>query len=251
MNVDLDQICYKRNFLTDVIVRMDFDQPIQNVDAELPADLQNVILKNHFSTCNRIVHFFQFNTQAATSPERVGFSEWQFRGTKGEKELVITPHFLSLSHKKFISYNKLREEFETLLNQFGNACPFDNIKRLGLRYINSISLTLRNPTNWKQYVNSQLLHLFGFRTESAEFCRVFHNIEYAYGDHQLRFQFGMHNPDYPSPIRQSVFILDYDAYYDGLIEKPEILQKLDLYHSSVHSLFEMSITKKLRDYLNA
>ena len=40
----LDSICYKRNFLTEVITRIDLVSPLPNLEKELPKDISKVAL---------------------------------------------------------------------------------------------------------------------------------------------------------------------------------------------------------------
>jgi uncharacterized protein (TIGR04255 family) len=97
---------------------------------------------------------------------------------------------------------------------------------------------------------SSLLCLFSYKIKNATPTRVFHNLEVSYDDYNLRFQFGIHNPDYPAPIKHRGFILDYDAYYKGLLEPTDIPNALDNYHKSIQELFEKCITEQTREYLN-
>jgi uncharacterized protein (TIGR04255 family) len=62
----------------------------------------------------------------------------------------------------------------------------------------------------------------------------------------MRFQYGMHNPDYPAPIKKKIFILDYDAYCNGILTKNDIFKYLPIFHEEVQKLFENSISDKLR-----
>ena len=95
-----------------------------------------------------------------------------------------------------------------------------------------------------------LLCSFRFYKGAGIVSRVFHNVEYSFDDFNLRYQFGMHNPDYPAPIKKKSFILDLDAYYQGIQDKDEIQKNLDKYHDKIQEVFELSITDKLRTILN-
>jgi len=59
----------------------------------------------------------------------------------------------------------------------------------------------------------------------------------------------MHNPDFPAPIKKKIFILDYDAYYDGFVERTEVETRLTLFHDKIQDLFEWSIQPKLREIM--
>jgi 16S rRNA (cytosine(1402)-N(4))-methyltransferase len=67
-----------------------------------------------------------------------------------------------------------------------------------------------------------------------------------YGEDSLRFQFGMLNPDYPSPIKKKVFTLDHDMYTNKLLEQSEIPVVLDRFHERISNSFERVITNGLR-----
>ena len=80
-------------------------------------------------------------------------------------------------------------------------------------------------------------------------CRAFHVLESKFDDASLRFQFGLFNPDYPAPIRQRVFTLDYDMYSNLIMEQRELLPKLDEFHEKLSSAFESIITDQLRELM--
>jgi len=61
----------------------------------------------------------------------------------------------------------------------------------------------------------------------------------------------MHNPEYPAPIRRRIFVLDFDAFSQGLLEQNEIESRLGRFHSLIQQVFERSILDGLRQQLNA
>jgi uncharacterized protein (TIGR04255 family) len=62
----------------------------------------------------------------------------------------------------------------------------------------------------------------------------------------LNFQYGMHNPDFPSRIRRKLFILDLDASYQGLLSRDDIKSNIDTAHNRIEELFENVIREDLR-----
>lgn len=93
--------------------------------------------------------------------------------------------------------------------------------------------------------------MYTFEVPDTQPVRNFHNMEFKYDDFNLRFQFGMHNPDYPAAIRQKIFILDFDAYFQGAFENNQMPAMLDNFHNAIQTLFERSITDNLRERMNA
>ena len=69
--------------------------------------------------------------------------------------------------------------------------------------------------------------------------------------YNLRFNFGIHNPDYPAIIKQKVFILDIDVYHNGIQNKEDIISNSKVFHDKIQEFFEFSITEEFRSkYLN-
>ena len=60
----------------------------------------------------------------------------------------------------------------------------------------------------------------------------------------------MHNPDYPAQIKKKIFILDMDVYFNGILNKSDILDHFPKFHSSIQDLFEDSITDAYRRILD-
>jgi uncharacterized protein (TIGR04255 family) len=80
--------------------------------------------------------------------------------------------------------------------------------------------------------------------------RALSTLEFNFGDFNLRYQFGISNPDYPAVIKQKSFILDLDAYYRGIQDAEDIEGTLDKFHDCIQEFFESSITDKLRGIMN-
>jgi uncharacterized protein (TIGR04255 family) len=161
--------------------------------------------------------------------------------------LTITPNAVLVQRQKYSTYEELKTEFFDVLNAFLDVYSDAVISRFGIRFINEITLDVGAPTNWDGYLNAQLLATLAFFPNPNELCRVFNIVELNFGDLNLKFQFGMHNPDYPATIKRKSFILDLDAYYVGLLDRQEIVSNVDRAHEHIQELFERSITAKLRE----
>lgn len=249
---DLAAICYQRNSLTEVIARIDLVSPVEAIAKELPKDIAKAALRR-FPIDEPKPAFTQelLVTPQELHTRKKEFTEWNFYGRTREKRLTITSQALFVSYNKYEAYEPFREEFCSVVEVFFAACDEAQPSRLGLRYVNELKRPGENPLSWSDYVDSDLLGMFGYEVEGAEPSRIFHNFELAFDGFNLRFQFGIHNPDYPAPIRQKVFVLDFDAYYKGLLEPGDIPGALDSYHLQVQRLFERSITDRTREILNA
>jgi uncharacterized protein (TIGR04255 family) len=247
---DLVSICYKRNFLTEVIARIDFVSPLDAVAKELPKAFSKVALM-HFPIDEPKPAFAQelLVSEKEIATRRQEFMEWNFHGRNRDKRLTLTPQAFFVTYKKYEAYENLRTEFVAVVEVFFSCFEQAQPSRLGLRYINQLDVPGENPLDWGRYVNDRLLGLFSYSVQDAEPARIFHNFEAVFRNFNLRFQFGLHNPDYPAPIRRRLFILDYDAYFNGLLEPREISSSLDVYHDAIQALFEQSITDQLREVM--
>ena len=117
---------------------------------------------------------------------------------------------------------------------------------MGLRYLDKIELDERNPTDWSRYLRGDLLAIFNLADDRSTVSRALHWIEFNYGDTHLRFQYGMANPDYPAPIRQKVFMLDYDGYCTLPLNKDEVGEYLSRLHEKTRAAFEEVLRSPLR-----
>jgi len=249
--MSLETICYKRNYLIKVIAKIDFLFPNEILLKSLKKSVTKVISK-HFpipEPRKSIAHELKITKEDVEQKRKEGM-EWHFFGKDREKEIVITPTSLLVVYLKYSKFEDLFDEFLEISEVFLNEYEEIQANRLGLRYINDIRFSEQSIIDWSQYINNSLLCLLNFEIDKERLIRIFHNIEFNYDDYLLRFQFGIHNSDYPALIKQNSFILDYDAYYNGLIESADIKGQLKKFHDKIQELFEFSITEGLRKKLN-
>lgn len=247
---ELDAISYPNDQLTKVIARLDLVSPIEALGSELDKRVSRVALQRFpiAEPRRRVEQKIHFSPADAHT-EKKSFTQWTFHGKNREKELAIERQSVTIIYYKYERYEGLREDFLAVLNAFFESYDQAQPSRLGLRYINELRIQGENALDWGDYVDADLLGTFGYTIPGGQPTRIFHNLEFAFEDFALRFQFGLHNPDYPAPIRQRVFILDFDAYHKGLFEPAGIAAALDAYHHSIQQLFEQCITAGTRDVL--
>ena len=247
---DYSEICYKENFLKEVIARIDFVSPIELLDEELPKEISKVALKT-FPIMEPIDAITQelLLKDAKLSTREHRTKEWVFFGRGRNKQLTITPTSIFIVYKQYKKYENFRENFLSVVNALFARFPDVQPRRLGIRYVNQIE-THGDALDWKGYISDDLLYPLNYEVMDAKLSRVFSNYVLAFDNFNLKFQFGMHNPDFPAPIRRKLFILDYDAYFEGLLEHQEIPSNMDLYHNKIQTIFENSIGDKLREEMS-
>ena len=246
-----DEICYNSNYLKNVIVRLDFSNEIGEL-SELPKTVQNLALKSFPIPEPRKTS----TTEWQLSPDKVKqkqteFMEWKFFSRDRKRVLTIYPAAIFIEFSSYKNFENFRNEFLCIVEGLFDIYKDTLCRRLGLRYINEIAMEGNNPFDWDDYLHPKLLAALHFIENSQFIARSFHLLELNYGDINLRYQFGMHNPDFPAPIKKKIFIMDFDAYNEGLQEFKDISENLDSYHQKIQELFEQSITDRLREAMNA
>lgn len=247
-------ISYRKNFLKEVIARVDLLSPLPGVEVALPAALTERAVRAFpiAEPRDAVHHEVQIGPQGvASSEERL--KEWLFHGKERTKTLTIGRQVVLVQHKTYQTYDIVKAEFIGILDRVAELFPGLQLARIGLRYVNAIELAEANPTEWSAYIAPELLSLFKFPPEAdrAALTRVFHNLELTLDAFNLRYRLGMHNPDYPARIRQKVFVLDLDAYTQSVVDLGEVGRLLDDFHATIQRYFEESITDKLRGIMNA
>lgn len=244
---------YKKNFITNVIVRVDFPNPIP-VHENLPPSLSKTILKFFpISEPKKLKgKTFTFNGDKITIEGEERTTEWNYFGKNREKHLVLTSESFSITQKKYESFEKLESEFIAIIEKCYECFSELQINRLGLRYINEIALLEQtDPFDWNNYLNDDLLAPFKVADDENKIARYLNNIVLNFEYFILNFRYGMHNPDFPTPIRKKIFVLDYDAHVTTLQDISDIKQNLDIFHDEIVKFFESHIKNGLRTIMHA
>ena len=247
----MEEICYKTNPIKEAIAKVDFLSPIIQLEKEIPKIIVEKIKENFPIAENKelIARKLQIsNTGVKQSDSKL--MEWNFYNKERTKRLCITSNNAFITQMQYTTYQIFHDNFMRMFDSLCETFPELQIKRFGIRYINQISISSGNPLSWKTYLNKKLLSIFEVPKDKLFISRALHNLEFNYGDYNLRFQYGMHNPDYPATIKKKVFILDLDAYYSGLMNKNDIIEYFPKFHKSIQELFENSITEKYRELIN-
>jgi len=244
--------CYKRNYLTQVIARVDFLAPVDSMEKKLPDKIIKSLKQSFPLVEPKKITANQLMISAKDHKLVKQHSMlWNLHGENRDKVLTITSDYAYIEYKTFKNYQTLRQEFEAMCEVLLESFEEIGSKRLGLRYINNIRPQEEDPLAWGDYINNDMLHLTEFRRYQNYLSRLMNVIEYKFDEMNLRYQFGMHNPDYPSRIKQKVFVLDLDGYIDIYHTLRGITPQLDILHSKIQELFEHSITQKFREHLDA
>lgn len=246
-----EEVCYGKPFLREVIVRIDYVAPLEALEKALPAKLGKVAA-DRFPIAEPGEGFAQ-ELQLGMGEihhRETRFKQWNFFGKEREKHLSLAAPFMFLRYSRYSTYEALKEDWAALVEAVAKAFPDAKAGRIGLRYVNHIEIDGIQPTEWAGYLSGDLLQATAFFYRPEHLTRLLHLAELRYGDLQIRFQFGMPNPDFPAVLKRPLFILDFDGYVQTAQELTESLGLLDEAHGRIQELFELSITNQLRERMN-
>ena len=241
---------YKNDFLDRVIVRLDFDTTLPFSKSKPPIGIYEPLKERFPITEEKKVIGQQLSiSPQGTSQKNFETLEWVYYGLNRKKSLKITPDHIVIEYLNYEYYEQLKEDFSAVIDELFNKHGKLNGSRLGFRYIDNIELSPENPTDFDKYIKPSLNMNLDIVNDRSKLSRVFHIMEFNYGNSNLRFQYGILNPDYPATIKKKIYTLDFDMYTNRLLNKSEVIETLDEFHEKLTSSFEDVITDALRELM--
>lgn len=245
---------YRQNFLDRVVLRIDFPESIDPLSAELPAGFKEtmiaigpVIERREVKT--KTVHI----EESAHAVRDRTLQEWWFWNRARTQKAVVSKDYAFLEWDKYTNFTELRTAFAGMLKSFRSATQNIASARLGLRFINIIRLAGPDPMDWSGMIRPEMLEPSRIIPDDTAPLRVFQYAEWVCSDSlRLKLQYGVHNPDYPAPVKQRQFVIDIDAFHVlPLAGEGEILAMADRAGVECCRVFEASITQELRGVMDA
>ncbi|WP_407412130.1 TIGR04255 family protein [Methanobrevibacter sp.] len=248
---------YKKNYLTEVIFRINFSNILKLAgDNKEAADkFQKEIFEEfpnvHFQynkNVNIQVDIKEGNSQSTVDE---GDLTWIFSDENNFKQVELNSKNLILVYHKgaYNGFDKFLNDVSVLLRALRWYSPF-KVTFLGLRYINQIHEDIINEKNIKEYINNDLINNIIFNlNENENFSQLFSRLDLLQEDYHLTFQFGFFNPKFPEITIEKDFILDYDCRLikdDSVNSQRDIEIELTNMNEIIKEKFNYSISDKLR-----
>ena len=244
---------YERNYLTRVIFQTTLS-PILALETGTPSEFQNRI-KERFPLLKEgreIQIETKFSQDGNVKTEaKVQRSRWIFWSQDGAKTVTIAANLFSLEYTKYSCSDDMKDDFAFAWAAFRSLYGVEVVERVGLRYINEITLPTGEPFKWDEYIDNNLIRAtLGFgQPEQHKLARSLHTTFWNGEDHRIRFQFGMPNSEFPNSIAKKEFVLDFDCCTTEPISADKVADCLTSYNSILETLFERSIAAGLRDLM--
>lgn len=249
--MDYSNICYKRSCISQVIIRLDFSDFLES-KILFSDSVEKIIIPNFPQKgMQQLIRFQTMNvmfddSDAKTEKTARDGLQQEFANSEGNK-VVLSNKFIVLELNKYTKYEEVNEKFIPILRTIMDEIDV-TVVRTGIRYINEFGKDGIKPQ--KGYFNNPTLALADSKTfsnESIHPIRVMALNEYNVGDMKLNFRYGQYNQQYPQPIKQMNFVLDYDCFCEEPLHGLEsIITHIEKGHDAIQILFENTITDKLR-----
>jgi len=246
---------YKKNFLKQVLVRVDFQKPLESYNKGLNPAVEQAIKRKFPNLVEDKLKQQSFcieSDQAKMST--INQILWTYYSDKKDKHTRIEPTDFYIQYDKYYSFEQLKKDFKLVFDSLIKSYGELNITRIGLRYIDEIEIKGEiDVFDWREYLNPKLFSALSIPVskDSKFISRAFSNLEFNFEDNNLILKYGMFNPDYPSPIKKKVFILDSDAYKRDNIPNEEVYSVLEQLHNRISNLFEKRLIREgLRERMN-
>jgi len=233
----------RKNFLTKVLFRIDFSEPMkipsETID-EVKTKIQDRLPKFNKGLVETIEVIMGPDEQRTVRKKREVFD---FKNEDETEWIHIEDTAVWLEVSKYSTFN----HFERLINDVLTVLSLKGKSaRLGLRYINQITINEGDPFDWKGWINSNLLNPIEFVNNKETLARVMGVIIYNLDEYQMKFQYGMYNSEFPNPIAKREFVLDYDCSTKEPRDYNETLNLLNIMHDLIKGKFKESIGSEIK-----
>lgn len=245
------QRCYRMNFLSKVILRADFNTQPLTVTAERPifSDIAETIFP-HASSTPLVEMHVNMTQEGGEVVQRVTGTVWNYRKkADGTAVVSFSNNYVSLEYGPgdYTTFDSFFAEFTTLLNALRQRYNLQLIDRIGLRYINEIRLPGK-ALEWDGILRPDLVAatVQALPMQKGRMLRSMHQVIQQHGEDVLVFNYGIFNPDYPSPAVQRNFVIDIDCARQGAIPVIEALDCVRTLNDLASDTFESCIEDGLR-----
>ena len=243
---------YRTTFLKQVILRLDYGRlPALQVEQETPftADMR---ARYPEVNSNQAQQFALMMAPGGLSHQQVTSAGWVrvHRAQGTARSVTLAPEFVAIEYgeKSYQHFEELEEQFSFVLDSFRRHFRVTQFTRIGLRYVNEITLAEGSALEWDGLISPNLVisikaGLFG----TLRMHRSLHQLTASKDDMSVVLTYGINNPDFPGPVARRQFILDLDCYISEVIASVEAEQRIKDLNGLAEYIFESSIENGLRE----
>lgn len=243
---------YKNNYLTDVILRIDFNKI--KIDPSTINKLKSSLQKK-LPVLQQIARKeIKFKIKGSTTFTEENDTLYKFV----DNDSSITKFFefdnshLAYSDNKYINHSSFKDAFKEIIEFFMKDVDELRINRIGLRYINQIHIDEKEPYELDNLIDKKLSSILKVNPLGKPIIRSMNSTEFRIDDEiRLIFRYGLFNKEYPSVPTRKEFVLDFDCYSTFIDKIEQTYDFLDKANIIMAKYFESSISEGLRkEYLH-
>lgn len=245
----MERIVYEKNFLKNVIFRVDFlldEKEFDNLmnKATLDEIKRRFEILEPLQTIKNTNFMVDVNTNTINANQNES-KKYIFRKKQGNAALIIDSQSIVIDYTKYLNAEMLLEDIKLLNFIFAKI----SISRIGLRYINYIEPTGFGEIDWDKYIHnsireSQKIDFDGSLLQSINVTDI------KYDDYIIKFQSGIHNQNFPADRVKDAYVLDFDAFSNEIKPTEDIEKMIEKWNIQIGKLFEKFITPDFREILN-
>ena len=245
----MERIVYEKNFLKNVIFRVDFlldEKEFDNLmnKATLDEIKRGFEILEPLQTIKNTNFMVDVNTNTINANQNES-KKYIFRKKQGNAALIIDSQSIVIDYTKYLNAEMLLEDIKLLNFIFAKI----SISRIGLRYINYIEPTGFGEIDWDKYIHnsireSQKIDFGGSLLQSINVTDI------KYDDYIIKFQSGIHNQNFPADRVKDAYVLDFDAFSNEIKPTEDIEKMIEKWNIQIGKLFEKFITPDFREILN-
>ncbi|HSX07498.1 MAG TPA: TIGR04255 family protein [Candidatus Saccharimonadales bacterium] len=245
---------YKKNFLSSVVVRIDFDKiDLSKINSYLKK-IQGVFAKYEQQSSYESELTIDVEEGMPISKQvNNQLQSWMLLNDEETKRAQISQKWLWIDYRKYKNSKELLADVEKVIDAFIDHFGIESVNRVGMLYSNVVKTeSNQKPTHWEDYINPKLLAGIHFADENAfSISRNMGQIVKHAATNDLRFDYGIWNRDFPNQVARKEFILQYDCYTNLAMDARDLKMSelIEDFNDQIESLFEASITDKLREIM--
>lgn len=241
---------YPKNYLTQVICRVDFAE-FPGLNNE-PLELYEKIKATFPIKEGRVVSQFTTTINPSGAPATMVQTNdqiWDFFTTDKNLKFSLNKNFLVLELQKYTDFTNFAAFINLAITSFSSIYGSFNSTRFGLRYSNNIVLTEGNALVWGDNLNSSVTAAAQLPVNATDIRRFITQIVVKDDDEvTMNVVYGMaNNPEFPARISRKEFLIDLDCYTEEPKSNTELISStIQQFHDKIQAQFERLIGEGLR-----
>ncbi len=240
-------VLYKKNFLTNVIIRIDFN-PIHALASDASPAMDSLSIFPHKKQQEGEEVEVMFSNTGQSINRRLN-RVWEYATDDRKRIVNIASTFLSIEYREG-SYTKFQDAsilINDIWSEFARKYSINEVGRVGLRYINEVECTDGDTFDLSGWLDDTFASSIktGFK-DGFRPVRSMHQIRLKKEAITVLMNYGMFNSEYPNPIAKKEFVIDIDCFILGEISFNHISKNLNDLNKISEEIFEDSIGSKLR-----